>query len=67
MKQKLVGILCFKEIHTLAKKKKERETFIVLALSAKDVLKLMILMIITYLSIPAWYFPLQLMSILQLQ
>lgn len=45
-------------------KKKKRLT--VLALSAKDALRLMTLMIITYLSTPAQWLPLQLTSILQL-
>lgn len=55
-------ILCFKEICTRTRKKR----LIVLALSVKDVLKLITLMIITYLSTPAQCLPLQLTSILQL-
>ena len=45
MKQELVGVLLFKNKYTLVKKKR----LIVLALSAKNVLKLMTLMMITYL------------------
>ena len=48
MKQELVGVLLFKKKYTLAKKKKKKR-LIVLALSAKNVLKLMPLMMITYL------------------